>query len=116
MADATNKIKSRYLKMLGENPPFFINDNYTLEQFAAALGTNRSYASKFINSELGLTFPALLNKLRIAHFMRLRNENPKSSIKDIAFKCGFRNCFSFRRTFKNIYGMTASEYFKNNKL
>lgn len=116
MANATDEIKSRYLKLLGENPPFFINSDYTLEQFAVALGTNRSYASRFINTELGLTFPALLNKLRLAHFLRLKNENPKNSIKDTALKCGFKNSFSFRRAFKAEYGMTPSGYLNKNKL
>ena len=115
MANATDEIKSRYLKLLGENPPFFINSDYTLEQFAVALGTNRSYASRFINTELGLTFPALLNKLRLAHFLRLKNENPKNSIKDTALGCGFKNCFSFRRTFKAEYGVTPGEYLKKIK-
>lgn len=112
MADLMNSIKSRYLKLLGNEPPFFTNCNYTIEQFAADLGTNRSYASKFTNHELGLSFSALLNKLRLAHFMRLRNENPHASIGNLAKKCGFGNTFSFRRSFKAQYGKTPSEYLK----
>lgn len=113
MADELNKIRNRYLKLLVEQPPFFINKGYTLEQFAVDLGTNRSYASKFTNMELGVTFPVLLNKLRIAHFLSLKNEKPASRIKELAEACGFKSSFAFRRAFKRIYGTSPSEYLKN---
>ncbi|MBR3906503.1 MAG: helix-turn-helix transcriptional regulator [Bacteroidaceae bacterium] len=112
MADLMNSIKSRYLKLLGNEPPFFTDCDYTIEQFAADLGTNRSYASKFTNRELGLSFSALLNRLRLAHFLRLRNENPQTSLGNLAKKCGFSNAFSFRRVFRKEYGTSPSEYFK----
>lgn len=117
MADLMNSIKSRYVKLLGTEPPFFTDSSYTIEQFASDLGTNRSYASKFVNDELGVNFYTLLNKLRLAHFMRLKSKQEKSkqeksSISSLAKRCGFSNAFSFRRAFKREYGKTPSEYLK----
>lgn len=112
MADVMNRIKSRYVRLLAAEPPFFTDSNYTIEQFAADLGTNRSYASRFVNGELGISFYVLLGKLRLAYFMKQKSNREKSNINSLAKKCGFRNAFSFRRTFKREYGMTPSEYLK----
>ena len=113
MTDVMEKLKKRYTRMLGCEPPFFVDNGYTIEKFAADLGTNRSYASKFANCALGISFPTLLNKLRLAHFIRLKSENPSTPIKTLAEKCGFKNSFSFRRAFKSEYGVSASEDFKS---
>lgn len=112
MADVTGIIRKRYLTLLGNNPPFFTNKDYTIGQFAADLGTNRSYASRFVNKELGMTFSTLLNKLRLAHFIRQKSERPDATIGELAKECGFNNAFSFRRSFKAEYGKTPSEYMK----
>lgn len=112
MADVTGIIRKRYLTLLGNNPPFFTNKDYTIEQFAADLGTNRSYASRFVNKELGMTFSTLLNKLRLAHFIKLKSERPNATIGQLANECGFNNAFSFRRSFKAAYGKIPSEYLK----
>lgn len=100
------------MHLLSEKKLFFLDKNYSIIEFAADLGTNRSYASRFVNIELGITFPNLLNSLRLAHFMRLKDENPKKSIKYLADYCGFNCTLSFRRAFIKEYGMTPSEYFK----
>lgn len=112
MADVMETIKSRYVKLMGKEPPFFTDCNYTIEQFAADLGTNRSYASKFVNQELGVNFYTLLSKLRLAHFMKLYGNEKKRSISSLAKRSGFNNVFSFRRAFRREYGTTPSEYLK----
>ena len=57
MQDTSKEIGQRYALLLGEERPFFTNRNYSINDFAAALGTNRSYASRFGKTELGVTFP-----------------------------------------------------------
>lgn len=113
MANVINTIKSRYIRLMSKEPPFFTDSNYTIEQFAADLGTNRSYASRFVNKELGMTFSTLLNKLRLAHFIKLKSERPNATIGQLAKECGFNNAFSLRRAFLKEYGMLPSEYFRN---
>lgn len=116
MQDTSKEIGQRYALLLGEERPFFTNRNYSINDFAAALGTNRSYASRFVNTELGVTFPVLLNKLRLAHLIRRKSENPKACIKSLAVECGFNCPFSLRRAFQKEYGMLPSEYFRNMEL
>lgn len=116
MKDMTKQIRQRYTQLLGKEKPFFTEKNYSINDFAAALGTNRSYASRFVNTELGVTFPVLLNKLRLAHLIRRKSENPKACIKSLAVECGFNCPFSLRRAFQKEYGMLPSEYFRNMEL
>ena len=106
-------IKKRYEQLLQRNKYFYLTTDYTLEMFASDLGTNRSYTSKFINNEFGVTFPLFINDLRLSHFLKLKEENPKAKIKVLATMSGFKNMYTFRRVFKQKYGVTPSEYFAN---
>lgn len=112
---ALKEIRRMYILLLAAKPPFFTAADYSIEQFAADLGTNRSYASRFINKELGVTFPTLLNKFRLAHFIRQKNEHPDATIGELAKECGFNNAFSFRRAFRQEYGTTPGEYLKKKR-
>ncbi len=76
------------------------------------LGTNRSYASRFVNTELDVTFPTLIKKLRLAHFLKLKKEYPDLTITALWKLCGFNNAYTFRRQFKDEYGMTPLDMFK----
>ena len=106
------RIAERYAALISAEPPFFLNPDYTIEDMAAGLGTNRSYASKYVNEELGISFPRLLNKLRIAHMIRLHHESPEIPIYKLAIMCGFKGAYSFRRAFYKEYNMKPMEYFK----
>lgn len=110
---ALKDIKRMYMQLLTAKPPFFTVADYSIESFAADLGTNRSYASRFVNRELGVTFSTLLNKLRLAHFIKRKSENPQATIAHLAKECGFNSTFSLRRAFLKEYGMLPSEYFRN---
>lgn len=112
MGDTSKEIKQKYMQLLSEKEPFFLDKNYSIIQFATDLGTNRSYASKFVNEELGVTFPTLLNSLRLSYFIKLKDENPKVCISTLAASCGFNCALSFRRTFVKEYGTTPGAYFK----
>lgn len=116
MGYTAKDIRQRYMQLLNEKKPFFLDKNYSIIQFAADLGTNRSYASKFVNEELGVKFPYLLNSLRLAHFVKLKSENPQARISTLADYCGFNCTLSFRRAFVKRYGVTASDYFKKQNL
>ena len=116
MQDWKKKINERYVILLSEKAPFFLRTDYTIEEFANDLATNRSYASRFVNEVLGMSFPTLLNKLRIAYFIRMKNENPRKTITRLATEAGFSNVYSFRRAFYREYGITPKEYFKKHSL
>ncbi len=115
MTYSSAELKQKYARLLSRKELFFTKEYYSINDFAMDLGTNRSYASRFVNTELGVTFPTLIKKLRLAHFLKLRKESPEQTITALLKQCGFCNAFTFRRQFKAEYGMTPSEMCKENK-
>jgi AraC-like DNA-binding protein len=107
---ALKDIKRMYMQLLTAKPPFFTAADYSIESFATDLGTNRSYASRFVNQELGVTFSTLLNKLRLAHFIKRKSETPQATITHLAKECGFNSTSNFCRVFKASIGTTPNKY------
>lgn len=103
----------RYMKMLGQKRPFFLNPDYNLENLCKDLDTNRAYASRFVNQTLGTTLPQLLRSLRMAYAERLRHNFPNMKIMEIALSSGFNNTTSFRRAYMEKYGCTPTEKIKS---
>ena len=102
----------KYAELLSKEPPFFLDPDYTIEDFAAELGTNRSYASRFVNESFGISFPTFLNKFRIAYLKRIQYDHKDTPLYKLALTCGFRNAYTFRRAFYNEYGMTPKSFFR----
>lgn len=99
----------RYMKMLGHSRPFFLDPDYNLEMLCKDLGTNRAYASRFVNVSLGTSLPQLLRSLRLAYAERLRHNSPQMKISEIAQSSGFNNPTSFRRAYFAKFGCNPSE-------
>jgi len=91
----------------------YINPDINIESAAATLGTTRSKINKLLKSELGLTFTAYVNKLRLAEAARLLVEEEHLSVKQIALGVGFANVTYFNALFKKEYGC-APKTFRHN--
>lgn len=111
MQFSNTMINQRFSLLLSKESKFFLDSNYNIGMFAEQLGTNRTYASRFINQQFGVSFPTFINRLRLTHFMRLRQEKPHLSINSVLHQCGFNTAYSFRRAFVQVYGENPSEYF-----
>jgi len=104
-----NVAMKRYMKMLGQANPFYLNPNYNLEELCKDLKTNRAYASRFVNQTLQTSLPQLLRTLRLAYAERLMHNYPDMKIVDVARNSGFNNTVSLRRVFHDRKGMTPKE-------
>lgn len=82
----------------------------TLEQVAAACGTNRSAVSKLINTRTHMNFPTYLNRVRLSLFIDRYQKEP-GNITRTAEEAGFESPRTFYRAFKAEYGMTPKQYF-----
>ena len=94
----------------------YLNDHYrekiSLKTVSKALGYNQKYLSQCLSVLPNISFPTILNSLRVDHAKALLiNSNFK--IIDIAYECGFESEQSFHRSFLNIAGMTPGQYRKN---
>jgi len=89
---------------------FWYKDNISLDALAKRLGVNKHQLSQVINQGKGITFTEYINKLRIDESIRLLNEHPDLSIKEVYFEVGYANKTSFYTHFKRLTGMTPTEF------
>ncbi|WP_407271863.1 AraC family transcriptional regulator [Radiobacillus sp. PE A8.2] len=97
-----------------ENIATFIKDNYmqklTLDKIANALNLSKSYVSHVYKEMTGFTVMEYVMGCRLTQVKYLLEMEPKKSLKDIAFECGFESVSHFSRYFREKVGVTAKEY------
>ena len=70
---------------------------------------------RFFRQHTRKTFSHLLNEVRIEHACRALRESD-DSISQIAFQCGYTNLSNFNRQFREISGMSPTEYIKTYRM
>lgn len=81
-----------------------------LERVVELTGVNRNKIYDVLKTELGFTFSAYLNKLRLTEASRLLAEQDSATIQEIAFSVGYANVSYFNRLFKEEYGCTPKAF------
>lgn len=91
----------------------YIKENYRkplqLIDVADAISLNPAYLSSIFKKEVGQSFTAYLNEHRInisKNKLRITNQ----SVKDISVSVGFSDSNYYTKVFKNLVGVTPSEY------
>lgn len=95
---------------LMESRQLFRRKDLRIGDIAAELGTNSTYISACLNSQMGVSFPTFIARYRVAYAQDLMRRKPDKHLADIAEEAGFANEASFFRTFKQITGKTPSEW------
>jgi YesN/AraC family two-component response regulator len=94
----------------------YIQENYkqdiTLLDISSSLNYDYHYLSRFFNKNVGISFKEFLNSHRI-NFCVEQLIDTKKSVSEIALNGGFNNVRCLNRCFKDIMGITPSEYRKN---
>lgn len=104
-----DKEKSAVLRLMATG---YANPELSLELAATTLGINRTKINDILKDELGLTFSAYLNKLRLTEAARLLSENEEANVSEIAYSVGYNNVSYFSKLFKQEYGCVPKT-FKN---
>ena len=101
------------LKRFCEEPQLYLQHDISAMQLAKQIGTNRVYLSKHFASQ-GITYSTYINGLRIQHFINLYHEavatHQPITVQQLADKSGFHSYSTFNAAFKQIMGMTATEW------
>ena len=96
----------------------FVEDNFkgecSLYDLAKETTYNYVYLSKHFSKNTGITYTEYVNRYRVNEASYLLM-NTNRTMLDIAYECGFDCLRSFNRSFKNVMGMSPSEY-KNQKV
>lgn len=91
----------------------YVNQNYqygiNMSELAEQLFLSTSTLSRVFKKETGIYFTDYVLHVRMNHAVDELLESEKS-ITTIALDCGFSNPSVFNRSFKELYGITPSEY------
>jgi len=108
-------VQARYqaiLQLLERDKPW-LDAGFSLQDLSTRLATNQKYISQAINMYSDTGFSGLMNRYRVNEARRLILEGkPDTSLNDIALQAGFTNRVSFYRQFKEITGISPSEFVK----
>lgn len=88
----------------------YANPDLSVELMTAELGVNHKKINDILRGELGYTFSAYLNKLRLTEAARLLSENRDASVTEIAYSVGYKNVSYFNKLFRNEYGCTPKAF------
>lgn len=98
-----------------ESSKCYLNPNYTLEQLASDLKIHKNTVSGSLSHVGHISFKGILNKYRIdaAKDLFISDEYRANNIKQIYMSVGFKYSTTFNRVFKQLEGITPSEYITN---
>ncbi len=94
---------------IDEHDPW-LDSSLTLQELAAALGTNRTYLSDYLNNSLHTTFYDYINSFRVHHACKLLKSEPESQLVYVCDQSGFNSLSTFRRAFEKHIGTTPAKY------
>lgn len=100
-----------------KNNDIYLQNDLTIHDVAKEIKVNSSYLSNVINQDLKTNFVTYINSFRIenAKEILLDEKYNNYTIEAISELVGFKSKSSFNNAFKNLVGMTPSE-FKKKKL
>ena len=98
------------MKKLMEEDKIYLQGSLTKADVARMLGTNVTYVSAAVNSQMGISFTEFISGYRIRHAKQLMKDYPGKKISEIVEESGFSSEKSFYRCFKAVTGMTPGEW------
>lgn len=117
--EAVGKLPEVYMTLyhrmtayMEEEKPY-LDSNFDLDHMSMAVGSNRGYVSRMINTCTGMNFRQYINEYRIKYAVELMKMNKGDwSAMDIAERSGFNNRPSFNMAFKLFMNMTPGEWIR----
>ncbi|MCP4345907.1 MAG: AraC family transcriptional regulator [Desulfobacterales bacterium] len=87
-----------------------IDKDLSLEQLSNVANFSRFHFHRIFRAMVGETLNKFIQRMRVEKAATQLVSNPKKSITEIAFDCGFSGSATFARAFKDIFHMSASEW------
>lgn len=100
-------------RRLMDDDQIWRNPDIDLPYLAQELNTNRSYLSKAIQDDGYKNFADMINRKRIAEFLKLADAGSVVSVQDTFFYVGFRSRETALRCFKKYVGVSPTDYLRS---
>lgn len=95
----------------------FINRNFknmiSLETLALETGYSKNHFSKLFNDAFGMGINEYITQVRLSHAKKMLIST-KETVTNVGYTSGFHSFATFSREFKKKFGITPSEYRKQN--
>ena len=118
LSDAAYEKIASLLQQHCVDTQLYLQHNLNISQLAQALGTNRTYLSKYFAMQ-GITYNAYINDLRIRHFVRLYSEAVAAqrffTVQELATQSGYHSYNTFALAFKQRMGKSVTEWKQDNR-
>ena len=88
----------------------YTHEQFTLEELAARLYTNKTYLSTFIKDEYDMNFSSWVASLRIDEAKRIMMKEPEKRLQEVDFECGFSSLAYFSSVFSKSEGISPSAW------
>ncbi|MCF0209029.1 MAG: helix-turn-helix domain-containing protein [Bacteroidaceae bacterium] len=99
------------LEEVMDEEKLYLHQGITLKDLAAAINTNHTYLSVYLNRILNLNFSEYINKLRIEReILPLLKADPNISTKELILRSNCATRATFYRAFRKVTGLTVAEY------
>ena len=90
----------------------YLDPEYSLENLARELISNKSYVSRVINEASGLNFCQLMNRYRVNFAKEMFHKNPDLKLKELSELSGFNSQVTFNMAFKLFCDTTPGVWCK----
>ena len=100
-----------YLHDLIEREQLFLDSNFERQKLINMTGLSKERIGAAFSQGSGYErLTTLVTELRLNHAVRLMNEHSEMSLEQVCLASGFSNTTSFRRSFKEKFGISPSEF------
>lgn len=101
-----------------ESDKFFLNPDLSLNALATALHITPKKLSQLLNEKFQQNFFDYINTYRIREAQNIleKNTDPKLTVLEVMYQCGFNSKSSFNTIFKSKTGITPSAYKRKHQL
>ena len=90
----------------------YTQEQFTIEELATRLYTNKTYLSTFIKEEYGMSFSSWISSLRIEEAKRIMANDPQQKLIDVAYNSGFSSLAYFSSVFAKSEGISPSAWLR----
>ena len=87
-----------------------LDGNLKLDTLAGVANFSPFHFHRIFSAIVGETLNQFIQRIRLEKAASQLIDNPKKSITEIAFDCGFSGSATFARAFKESFGISASQY------
>lgn len=91
----------------------YLQPGLSLDILSQETNIPKHRCSQLLNAHLSKSFYHLMAEYRIAYAIKVLNERTNIKMESLAYECGYHSKTSFNKYFKEMIGLTPSEYRNN---